>query len=119
MSSTEKSLTIQELLNLNIIDLFGLQNASEEEKKRFLDYATGLVLERVVAQVVKELPEEKREEFFSVFKEDTSEEQKVAFLKEHVPELEELFFEEILIFKNEAVKLASELTDNKQPTTNN
>lgn len=111
-------MTFQELLNLNIIDLFGLQNASEEEKKKFLEYATGLVLERVVAQIEKDLLEDKRKEFFELFKEGSPEEAKLAFLKENVPDLEEIVFEEILIFKNEAVNIASQLTNDKRPTTN-
>lgn len=110
-------MTIQELLQLNILKLFGLDNLSQEEQKKFLEYAAGLVLNRVVAQVAKELPPEKKEEFFGLFQERTSEEAKTAFLKEHAPDLEAITLEEILKFKDEALKIAGELTNNKRPTT--
>lgn len=107
------SILISHLLDLNILELFGLQNLSGSEKKEFLDMAAGIVLERVVGQIEKELPEEKRKEFFELFKEGTSEEAKTAFLQKYVPDLEALVFEEILRFKNEAIRIASEAQNTK------
>lgn len=109
MSSSQKSLTIQELLELNILELFGLKNLSQEEQKKFLAYAAGLVLDRVVARLAKELSPEKKEAFFALFKEGIPDEQKVSFLKENVPDLEAIVFEEIMAFKEEAVKVAADV----------
>ncbi|MBI3335340.1 MAG: hypothetical protein HY001_02480 [Candidatus Portnoybacteria bacterium] len=106
-------MTIQELLELNILELFGLKNLSEDEQKKFLEYAAGLVLDRVVAQLLKELPEEKKQVFLDLFKEGIPDEQKVSFLKENAPDLEAIVFEEIMAFKEEAVKLAGELTHDR------
>ena len=99
---------INELLDANILELFGLDKLSEEERKRFLDYAINLVLDRAIKQILEELPKEKKEEFLEIMKEGTPDEARTAFLKENVSDLEAIIMEEILIFKNEAMEIASE-----------
>ncbi len=118
MSSIKKAFTISELLDSNILELFGLQNLSENEKKEFLDFAAGIVLERVVGQIEKDLSEDKRKEFFELFKEGASDEAKTAFLKERVPDLEAIVFEEILKFKDEAIRVANEIQNTKSQVPN-
>lgn len=109
MIDSDQQFTVEELLELNILELFGLKDLSQEEQKKFLEYASGLVLDRVVARIAKALSEEKRKEFFELFKEEIPDEQKVAFLKENAPDLEAIVFEEILAFKEEAVKIAESM----------
>lgn len=100
--------TIGELLNLNILELFGVNDASEEEKKKFLTQASEVILQRVVMRVQKELPEDKRERFLQLFEKPSADEERAKFLREEVPDLEAITLEEILSFKEEAVRLANE-----------
>lgn len=102
-------MTIQQLLDLNVLEIFGLDKMSRDEQKQFLDYAAGIVLDRAIKQVLEELPKEKKEQFLDLLKGGVSDEEKAAFVRENVPDLEAIIIEEILIFKKEAEELASEL----------
>lgn len=107
-------MTIQELLDLNILEIFGLDKLSEREKQEFLQKAVSLILDRVVARISKELPEDKRQQFFEIFKEGVSDEERWKFIQEDIPDLESVILEELLAFKQEAVELT---THNQRPTT--
>jgi len=101
--------TIQELWELNLVKAFGLDSASEQEKKEFLDHTSQLVMQKVVERIEQELPEEKREEFLQVFEQPGVQEEKVAFIKQNVPNFEEILLEEMLAFKEEALKVANNI----------
>jgi len=67
MADGEKIFTVGELLSLDILGVFGLHEASEEEKQEFFKETSELILQRVVMRVQKELPEAKRERFLQLF----------------------------------------------------
>lgn len=104
-------MTIQQLLDLNLLEIFGLDNVSKDEQKKFLDYAVGIILDRTIKQILEELPKEKKEQFLDLLKEGVSDEEKAAFVKNNVPDLEAIIMEEMLAFKKEALDIASERTN--------
>lgn len=114
-AKTLHDLTIRQLVKFRILKTLGLEHLSKKEKKDFLDYAAGLVLDRVVARIVKKLPEDKKSGFFQLFKPQTSDEEKAVFLRNHVPNLEVLFWEEFLLFKNKATQIAQTMDGQAKP----
>ena len=109
MADGEKIFTVGELLSLDILGVFGLHEASEEEKQEFFKETSELILQRVVMRVQKELPEAKRERFLQLFEKPSADEERAKFLRDEVPELEAITLEEILTFKEEAMRIGSEV----------
>ena len=99
-------MTIQQLLDTNILEAFGLEKLPEAKKKEFMQKAVQYVLERSIERVKKELSPEKREEFFAIFKEGVSDEKRWKFLNEYVPNFEGIVLEELLDFKAQALEMA-------------
>lgn len=102
-------MTVQELLDLNILEIFGLTNLSEAQKQEFLQKAAAFILDRAVARISKDLPEDKRQQFFEIFKEGVSDDERWKFINENIPDLETIILEELLAFKEEAVKIAKKV----------
>lgn len=101
----------QTALGADIIELFGLHNAHPEEREKFLDAASEAILAQVVRKVETALPEDRREEFYALFEKPAADEEKAAFFKTYIPNFKDIFLEEIIRFKNEALKRA----DNPSP----
>ncbi len=99
-------MTIQELLDTNILEQLGIEKLSESQKKEFLQKATQYILEQAISRVANELPKETREQFFVVFKEGISDAQRWEFINNNVPHFEEIILEELLNFKTEAMDVA-------------
>ncbi len=102
-------MTIQELLDTNILEQLGLEKLSEAQKKEFLQKATQYILEQAISRVANELPKETREQFFAVFKEGTSDTARWEFINNHIPHFEEIILEELLNFKTEAMDVAQNI----------
>lgn len=103
------TMTIDEFLKANIVDLVGLGSAPESVKREFLSKASEMTLERVVSRVDKILPEAEKEEFYRVFGDEGSDDDMQKFIKENVPNFEEIVGEETARVKVELVKAAEKL----------
>lgn len=90
--------------NYNLLSLFGMDKASEEEKEEFLTAATHAVLTAVVGRIEKKLPEDKREAFYRLFEAGAPDEEKAAFFKTYVPDFKDVLVEELARFNREAIE---------------
>lgn len=104
-----KTITLEELLDLNLLEVLGLGNASEEQKREFTEKSTEVILERVVARVADAMSPDARAKFYALFKEGVSDDERWKFIDEHAPNFEEIMLEELLKFKAEALEIAEEL----------
>lgn len=104
-----KTITIEELLDLNLLEAFGLENASEEQKREFTEKSTEVILERVVARVADAMTFDAREKFYALFEDGVSDDERWTFIDQYAPNFEEIMLEELLKFKAEALEVAEEL----------
>ena len=98
----------EEFLKANIIDLVGLSDAPEDVKRSFLERASQMVLEGIVDRIDSELPEEKKEEFYRVFRQGAKDEDMQSFIKANIPNFEEIAGEETGRVKDALVKASQE-----------
>lgn len=96
----------QTALGADIIELFGLTDAPADEQEKFLNAASEAILAEVVKKIEAALPGDKQEGFFQLFEKPATDEEKAAFFKHHVPNFKDIFLEEIIRFKTEALKRA-------------
>ena len=100
---------IQSLAQSNILKLLGFDEAPKEEQETLLRSITAMLLEDVVSRIKDELSVEAREQFFALFADGPgSNEERLQFLKTHVPNLEEMILEETLTFKYAVQKLTED-----------
>ncbi len=99
----------EEFFKANVIDLVGLSDAPEDIKQSFLENASQMVLDGIVDRIDSELPEEKKEEFYRVFREGATNDDMQEFLKANVPNFEEIAGEETGRVKAALVKASQEL----------
>lgn len=94
----------------NLLSLFGLDAAPDEDREKFLAEASEKVLEAVVARIEEKLPPEKREEFYRLFEQEppTSAEEKTAFFRENIPEFADLVLAEVERFRREGLAAAEQ-----------
>lgn len=87
----------------NLLSLFGMENASDEEKDAFLGAATQAVLTAVVGRIEQKLPADKAEAFHRLFDTNASDEDKAAFFTAHIPDFKDILMEELTRFNREAI----------------
>jgi len=104
-----KTITLEELVDCNLLEAFGLGDASEEQKREFTEKSTEVVLERVVARVAAAMTFDAREKFYALFKDGVSDDERWKFIDEYAPNFEDIMLEELLKFKAEALEVAEEL----------
>lgn len=97
--------------NTNILKVFGLDTAPEAEQEAFLQRAGEAVLGAVVRRISQHLPEDKREEFFRLFEQPSSDEEKNIFFEKYVSNFQGLLLEEVARFKREALAAAQSSAD--------
>jgi hypothetical protein len=102
--------TIRELLDLDLLELFGLKNAPAEEQEKFFDAASQAIFTRLVARIEETLSPEKKEEFYRLFETPASDEDKQTFFAQEIPDFEKILLEETLAFKEGALNAAREKT---------
>jgi len=98
----------EEFFKANVIDLVGLSDAPEDVKRSFLADASQMVLEAIVDRIDSELPEEKKEEFYRVFRQGAKDEDMQSFIKANIPNFEEIAGEETGRVKDALVKASQE-----------
>ena len=93
------TMNLEKLAQSNILDTLKLKDASDEVKREAIDDAMEIIFESVAERIKAELSDEARIEYNRVFEEDSSEEERAAFLKKHVSRFEEIVAEETLRYK--------------------
>ena len=96
--------------NTDILRAFGLENTPEEEQEKFFKIAGQAILTQLVRRIKQQLPEDQREEFFRLFEQPSSDEEKKVFFETHVPNFKDLLFEEVTRFKREALEFTQKPT---------
>ncbi|MBI4093075.1 MAG: hypothetical protein HY420_04085 [Candidatus Kerfeldbacteria bacterium] len=91
----------QTLFKANIIDLLGLQNLPEEQKARLLQRMSQAVQDRISDRVASKMNDAQRTEMDKLLAQNASPEQIDVFMKQAVPDFEEIAAEELLKFKQE------------------
>ncbi len=89
---------------IDFLKAAGLADAPEEEQHEFMEQVARVVLARTVERVAASLSEELRERFFELFTEESSDKEKIAFLKDNVPDFAQITIEETLKLKQEALE---------------
>lgn len=104
---------INSIVQSNILDAVGLNDAPEDEQRAFIEGAASMIMDEVVEEIAKRLPDGEKEEFFRLFGGESSadEDLKAAFLKAHVPDFDELVLQETYAFKAALAKIADETRD--------
>ena len=100
-------MNFEELTQSNIVETLGIAGAPEEKRKEAIEDATDVIMQSVMDWVMDGLTDEEWLDFERVFGEDASEEERTAFLKKHVPNLEEMLVQETLRYKALAEVIAS------------
>lgn len=102
---------LKNLIKLDLLELFSMKDAPEEERALFLERCMEEIYEAVAGRIEEELPDDKKQEFAETFKEGVPEERRIAFLQEHVPHINELIINAILAFKKSAQDAAASLPE--------
>lgn len=93
---------LKNLIELDLLKLFDMTDAPEEERAAFLQRCMDEIFVAVVTRIKEDLPEDKKQKFADTFRAGVPEEQRVAFLKENVPDVNETIINAILAFKKSA-----------------
>ena len=117
-NQTDKEKELQEnmdeLLKLDLFEALGITDATDEEKREFLDEGTTIIFARVAEIIKEELQEDANPEFERLFIHHTgTQEEKESFLKTHVPDFDKLVLTETMRFKIELIQAAQEEQDVK------
>lgn len=99
--------TLNKIFNINLLEVFGLSDVTEEDKKRFFDDVSSWVMSRVILNLKKDLSEDAQVEFARLFEQDAPEDVRTKFLETYAPDMEERILREALIFKSEMKRIAS------------
>lgn len=98
-----------ELFSLDILPLFGLENAPAGEQEQFLAHISQLILTEVVKKIEARLSPEDYQEFVRLFKKDMPRQEQSCFLQQHVPDFEELLLAATLSFKKRMLEDSNKL----------
>lgn len=102
---------LQNLIELDLLKLFDMEDAPEEDQTAFLKRCMDDIFEAVVTRIEQDLPEDKKQAFADTFKDGVPEEQRIAFLQETVPDINEMIINAILAFKKSAQDAVASLPE--------
>jgi len=101
MPDKNQSPVNNQTIQADFLDELGLSGASQEKKEELLVKMTEVLLKRIFIEVMEKLPEPDQNEYAKII-EDKAEPDKVeAFLKEKLPNYEEMVKKVIEDFKEE------------------
>ena len=92
-------MNLEKIAQSNLIDTLQLKDAPQEARQEAVDDALEVIFESVADRVKAELSDEALIEYEHVFDEGGSEEKRVAFIKKHIPNFEEIVAEETFRYK--------------------
>ncbi|MBI3442579.1 MAG: hypothetical protein HY007_02335 [Candidatus Sungbacteria bacterium] len=93
---------LKSLIELDLLKLFDMEGAAEEERVAFLQRCMDDIFAAVVSRIKEDLPEDAKQEFNDTFKDGVPEERRIAFLQKYVPDINEMIINAILAFKKSA-----------------
>lgn len=96
-----------QLLQENIIRLFGISSASSPVKSQILSRLVDLVEKRVMVIILDRLSTAEQEQFFAILENGTDEERTV-FLQTHVPDVGKVIDQEVIRVKQQAQQFAAQ-----------
>ena len=100
-------MNFEKLAQSNIFETLKLTDAPKEAQEEAMEDAMDIIFTSAMDRIKDGLLNEARTKFERVFGEDHTEEDREAFLKEHVPNLEEILTQESLRYKYLAEIVAS------------
>lgn len=104
-------MSLQESIKAAQIDLIkelGVDGLPQSQREEMLAQMSEIIQQRVVLKIVAELPEDKKDGFASVVNESSEKPEAVdEFLKENLPNLEEIILSEIGKYKTEMMEFMS------------
>ena len=92
-------MNFEKLAQSNILETLKLIDAPKEAQQEAVDDAMDIILTSAMDRIQDELSDEAHIEFERVFGGQNTEEERTAFLKKHVPNLEEILIQESLRYK--------------------
>ncbi|TSC78858.1 MAG: hypothetical protein G01um101433_48 [Parcubacteria group bacterium Gr01-1014_33] len=96
---------LKTILQFDILGPLGLTNASEDEKREMLEKVSTIVLGEVADRIKQRLNGGKQTEFELLFgNRDSSEKERMEFLRINVPDFEDIALEETLRLKLELME---------------
>lgn len=93
---------IKNLFQKDLITELGLQDLPEDKKEQLILKIGELIQQNIILRVLNELSDKDKDEFDKVLAEENGE-KTLAFLQSKLPNLEEIFKEEIAKFKESAI----------------
>ncbi len=106
---TMTTMTDEEILQLNLLTALGLEDVSEEQKIQLINDITDLVQRRVMLQVVSVLSDQDNSELDKLVQNKGAGDPAVAdFLQEKVPNLLDIFKQELITVKRELLNRAED-----------
>lgn len=99
----------KDLVEKDLFELMGFTNLSTEKRNQLTKAALETISERAIARILDQVTDQDK---FSQITENQNFEQIVAYLKSINIDVEKLFSEEALIYKNEMVQSAKIIKNN-------
>lgn len=93
---------LQDYFQKDLITELGLQDLPDDKKEQFVLKVGELIQQNIILRVLDELSDKDKDEFEQVLT-DNNPEKILAFLQSKIPNLEELFKEEVAKFKQTAI----------------
>lgn len=110
-------MTLQENIKnaqMDLITELGIDKLPEKEQQALFVQISEVLQQKIVLRLVEELPEERKEEFGKILEENKENPGPIeVFLKEALPNVEELILDEIGKYKQEAKQFLSDALGQK------
>ena len=92
-------MNFESLAQSNILETLKLADAPEEKQKEAITDATNIIIRSAMERITDNFTDDEALAFEGIFGEDRPEAERMAFLKEHAPDLEKILTEESLRYK--------------------
>jgi hypothetical protein len=96
-------MNINDLLQIDLIKHLGLDNLPPEKKEEVILKMSGVIQQNILLRILRELDEKDKDEFDKILGEDNNE-KTLEFLKNKLPNLDDLVKEEIAKFKENIIE---------------
>lgn len=91
-----------------IVRAFGLQNAPKETWDDFFHSAIRAIAAAALRKAEDRLSPDKQDELYRLLTTASSDEEKAAFFKTHLPDFKDILLEETIRFRNDALQYGRE-----------
>lgn len=106
---------LQELANIDLIKELGLDTLSQNQQEELLLQVGEVIQQRIILRIVDEMKDEDKDRFTALLdKSDENPDEVEEFLKEKVPNLDQISVEEIGRYKGELLELIKNITQGQE-----